>query len=101
VTPLLEVLAALVLLVGIGTLVICSLALLVVRDAYARLHCASLASVVGPLATAIGAMLYMPGGGAVFRAAVFALAALASAAVTTHALARALRIREEVKIPPP
>jgi multisubunit Na+/H+ antiporter MnhG subunit len=100
VTPLLEVLAALVLVVGIGTLVICCLALLVVRDPYARLHCASLASVVGPLATAIAAMLYLPGGGDVFRAALFVLAALASTAVTTHALGRALRIREEVEIPP-
>jgi monovalent cation/proton antiporter MnhG/PhaG subunit len=101
VTSFLEVLAAIVLLVGIGVFVICCLALLVVRDPYARLHCASLASIAGPLATALGAMLSMPGGNTVFRALLFALVALASTAVTTHALGRALRIRQEVEISGP
>ena len=89
-----EALAAVVLALGISVVTLCCLALLVVRDAFARLHCASLASIVGPIAVAIAAGMQDPFGPLGFRALLFAAASICAAAVTTHALGRALKIRE-------
>jgi multisubunit Na+/H+ antiporter MnhG subunit len=89
------VVTALLLAAGIGALLLASAGLLVVRGAYARLHCASLGAVAGPLAVALAVLVEQPGIAVGWRAVLIAILSAATSAVATHAMARAIRLRDQ------
>ena len=70
-----------------------ALGLLSMRDAFARLHAASLIGVVAPTGAAIAASLAFAEPLATAKIAVFLAVALATTGIGTHATARALHLR--------
>lgn len=75
-------------------MMLCCAALPLVRNLYARLHVASLAGIAGPVAVAFAVLIERPGVTLGLHAVIFALFAIGSGAAATHALARALRLRQ-------
>lgn len=89
------IVVALLLLFGVGALLLAATGLLVVRGAYARLHCASLGAVAGPLPVALAVLLDRGMGDLGWRAVLIAILSAATSAVATHAMARATRLRDQ------
>lgn len=92
--------SALVATLGSALVLLGCIALVFLREPFARLHYASLASIVGPLTLGISALgtasLEDTGG----RALMFVVISLGGAALTTHALGRALYFRNRRRAAP-
>jgi len=92
--------SAMIATVGGALVLMCCIALVLLREPFARLHYASLASIVGPVTLGIAALgtasLSDTGG----RAAMFVVISLGGTALTTHALGRALYFRNRRRAGP-
>lgn len=96
----LELAAAAVLGLGLLVTLAGALGVLLLRDAFAALHCASLVGLAGPIAVVAGALSTFSGDAAsVVRLVLFLLVAIASAGAATHAIARALHVRSRTGAP--
>jgi multicomponent Na+:H+ antiporter subunit G len=87
------VLVAALLVVGVGVTLACCVGVLVMRDAYDRLHYTAPATTIAPLAIAAAIVLEEGLSAAGVKALLVALALLVTNPVLTHATARAARIR--------
>jgi multicomponent Na+:H+ antiporter subunit G len=87
-------LVAALLVVGVGVTLACCVGVLVMRDAYDRLHYTAPATTIAPLAIAAAIVLEESFSAAGIKAVLVALALLITNPVLTHATARAARIRE-------
>ena len=85
---------AVLLVLGVGVELACCVGVLVMRDAYDRLHYTAPATTVGALAIAAAIVLQESLSAAGVKALLVALALLVTNPVLTHATARAARIRE-------
>ncbi|HEX8134128.1 MAG TPA: monovalent cation/H(+) antiporter subunit G [Actinomycetes bacterium] len=88
------VLVAALLVVGVGVTLACCVGVLVMRDAYDRLHYTAPAATIAPLAIAAAIVLQERLSAAGIKALLVALALLVTNPVLTHATARAARIRQ-------
>jgi monovalent cation/proton antiporter MnhG/PhaG subunit len=87
-------LVAALLVVGVGVTLACCVGVLVMRDAYDRLHYTAPATTIAPLAIAAAIVVEERLSAAGIKALLVALALLATNPVLTHATARAARIRQ-------
>jgi multicomponent Na+:H+ antiporter subunit G len=87
-------LVAALLVVGVGVTLASCIGVLVMRDAYDRLHYTAPATTIAPLAIAAAIMLEERLSAAGIKALLVALALLVTNPVLTHATARAARIRQ-------
>jgi multicomponent Na+:H+ antiporter subunit G len=87
-------LVAALLVVGVGVTLACCIGVLVMRDAYDRLHYTAPATTIAPLAIAAAVVLEERLSAAGIKALLVALALLVTNPVLTHATARAARIRQ-------
>jgi multicomponent Na+:H+ antiporter subunit G len=85
---------AALLMVGVGVTLASCLGVLVMRDAYDRLHFTAPATTVAPLAVAAAVVLEERLSAAGVKAVLVAIALLLTNPVLTHATARAARVRE-------
>jgi monovalent cation/proton antiporter MnhG/PhaG subunit len=85
---------AVLLVLGVGVELACCVGVLVMRDAYDRLHYTAPATTIGPLAIAAAIVLQESLSAAGIKALLVALALLITNPVLTHATARAARVRE-------
>lgn len=92
--------SAIVATLGAALVLMCCVALVLVREPFARLHYASLASIVGPLTLGIAALGTASLADAGGRAAIFVAISLGGSALTTHALGRALYFRNRRRAGP-
>jgi monovalent cation/proton antiporter MnhG/PhaG subunit len=88
------VLVAALLVVGVGVTLAACVGVLVMRDAYDRLHYTAPATTIAPLAIAAAIVLEERLSAAGIKALLVALALLVTNPVLTHATARAARIRQ-------
>jgi multicomponent Na+:H+ antiporter subunit G len=88
------ILVAALLVVGVGVTLACCVGVLVMRDAYDRLHYTAPATTIAPLAIAAAIVLEERLSAAGIKALLVALVLLVTNPVLTHATARAARIRE-------
>ena len=88
------VLVAALLVVGVGVTLASCVGVLVMRDAYDRLHYTAPAATIAPLAIAAAIVLQERLSAAGIKALLVALALLVTNPVLTHATARAARIRQ-------
>jgi multicomponent Na+:H+ antiporter subunit G len=88
------ILVAALLVVGVGVTLVSCVGVLVMRDAYDRLHFTAPATTVAPLAIAAAIVLEESFSAAGIKALLVALVLLVTNPVLTHATARAARIRE-------
>jgi multicomponent Na+:H+ antiporter subunit G len=89
-----DVVVAALLVVGVGVTLISCLGVLVMRNAYDRLHFTSPATTIAPLAIAAAVVVEERLSAAGIKALLIALVLLVTNPVLTHATARAGRIRE-------
>jgi multicomponent Na+:H+ antiporter subunit G len=82
------------LVVGVGVTLFSCLGVLVMRDAYDRLHFTTPAATLGPVAIAAAVVLEERLSAAGIKAVLVALVLVATNPVLGHATARAARIRE-------
>jgi monovalent cation/proton antiporter MnhG/PhaG subunit len=87
-------LVAALLVVGVGVTLAACVGVLVMRDAYDRLHYTAPATTLAPLAIAAAIVLEERLSAAGIKALLVALALLVTNPVLTHATARAARIRQ-------
>jgi multicomponent Na+:H+ antiporter subunit G len=87
-------LVAALLVVGVGVTLAACVGVLVMRDAYDRLHYTAPATTIAPLAIAAAIVLEERLSAAGIKALLVALALLVTNPVLTHATARAARIRQ-------
>jgi multicomponent Na+:H+ antiporter subunit G len=87
-------LVAALLVVGVGVTLASCVGVLVMRDAYDRLHYTAPATTIAPLAIAAAIVLEERLSAAGVKALLVALALLVTNPVLTHATARAARIRQ-------
>jgi monovalent cation/proton antiporter MnhG/PhaG subunit len=87
-------LVAALLVVGVGVTLASCIGVLVMRDAYDRLHYTAPATTIAPLAIAAAIVLEERLSAAGIKALLVALALLVTNPVLTHATARAARIRQ-------
>jgi monovalent cation/proton antiporter MnhG/PhaG subunit len=87
-------LVAALLVVGVGVTLGACVGVLVMRDAYDRLHYTAPATTIAPLAIAAAIVLEERLSAAGIKALLVALALLVTNPVLTHATARAARIRQ-------
>jgi monovalent cation/proton antiporter MnhG/PhaG subunit len=87
-------LVAALLVVGVGVTLASCVGVLVMRDAYDRLHYTAPATTIAPLAIATAIVLEEGLSAAGIKALLVALALLVTNPVLTHATARAARIRQ-------
>jgi multisubunit Na+/H+ antiporter MnhG subunit len=92
--------SALVATLGSALVLLACIALAFLREPFARLHYASLASIVGPLTLGVAALGTASLADAGGRALIFVVISLAGAALTTHALGRALYFRNRRRAAP-
>ena len=88
------VLVAALLVVGVGVTLASCVGVLVMRNAYDRLHYNAPATTIAPLAIAAAVVLEERLSAAGIKALLVALALLVTNPVLTHATARAARIRQ-------
>jgi multicomponent Na+:H+ antiporter subunit G len=88
------ILVAALLVVGVGVTLASCVGVLVMRDAYDRLHFTAPATTIAPLAIAAAIVLEERLSAAGIKALLVALALLVTNPVLTHATARAARIRQ-------
>jgi monovalent cation/proton antiporter MnhG/PhaG subunit len=84
---------AVLLVLGVGVELGCAVGVLVMRDAYDRLHYTAPATTLGPLAIAAAIVVQESFSQAGVKAILVALALLVTNPVLTHATARAARVR--------
>ena len=82
------------LVIGVGVTLASCVGVLVMRDAYDRLHFTAPATTIAPLAIAAAIVLEERFSAAGIKALLVALALLVTNPVLTHATARAARIRQ-------
>jgi multicomponent Na+:H+ antiporter subunit G len=87
-------LVAALLVVGVGVALASCVGVLVMRDAYDRLHYTAPATTIAPLAIAAAIVLEESFSAAGIKAVLVAVVLLVTNPVLTHATARAARIRE-------
>jgi monovalent cation/proton antiporter MnhG/PhaG subunit len=85
---------AALLTVGVGVTLASCLGVLLMRDAYARLHFTAPATTVAPLAVAAAVLVAEGPSAAGVKAVLVAVVLLLTNPVLTHATARAARVRE-------
>jgi len=88
------ILVVALLVVGVGVTLASCVGVLVMRDAYDRLHFTAPATTIAPLAIAAAIVLEERLSAAGIKALLVALALLVTNPVLTHATARAARIRQ-------
>lgn len=89
-----ELLVIILLTLGVGAELWCCLGLLLMRNVYNRLHYVSLASLLGPIVI-VAAVLVQEGlSQAGIKAILILLVLVTISPVMTHAMARAIRLRE-------
>jgi multicomponent Na+:H+ antiporter subunit G len=88
------VLVAALLVVGVGVTLAACVGVLVMRDAYDRLHYTAPATTIAPLAIAAAVVLEESLSAAGVKALLVALVLLVTNPVLTHATARAARVRQ-------
>lgn len=88
-------LALTLLIGGVAVELACCVGLIVVRDAFDRLHYLGPASTVGPLAIAAAVLVEESFSQAGVKSLLVALLLLLTGPILTHATARAMRIHEE------
>jgi len=91
---LVSVLAIALLTVGVLAALLSCLGMLLVRDAYDRMHFAAPANTIAPVAIALAAVLRSGLGQAGIKALVVAAVLVSTNAALTHATARAAWVRE-------
>jgi multicomponent Na+:H+ antiporter subunit G len=89
-----ELAVAALLVVGVGVTLASCLGVLLMRDAYDRLHYTAPATTVAPLAVAAAVLVAEGPSAAGVKAVLVAIVLLVTNPVLTHATARASRIRE-------
>jgi multicomponent Na+:H+ antiporter subunit G len=89
-----DILVVALLVAGVGVTLASCVGVLVMRDAYDRLHFTAPATTIAPLAIAAAVVLEERLSAAGIKALLVALALLVTNPVLTHATARAARIRE-------
>jgi len=87
------ILVGALLVVGVGVTLASCVGVLVMRDAYDRLHYSSPATTIAPLAIAAAIVLEESFSAAGIKALLVALVLLVTNPVLTHATARAARVR--------
>jgi multisubunit Na+/H+ antiporter MnhG subunit len=92
--------SALVATLGGALVLLGCIALVFLREPFARLHYASLASIVGPLTLGVAALGTASLADAGGRALIFVAISLGGTALTTHALGRALYFRNRRRAAP-
>jgi monovalent cation/proton antiporter MnhG/PhaG subunit len=89
-----QVVVAILLTLGVGVELTCCVGVLVMRDAYDKLHYTAPATTVGSLAIAAAVVVSESLSQAGVKALLVFLALLVTNPVLTHATARAARVRE-------
>jgi monovalent cation/proton antiporter MnhG/PhaG subunit len=89
-----DVLAAVLLTAGVLVVVACCIGVLVMDDAYDKLHYLGPAGIVGPVAIAVAIVVKESFSPAGIKAILTALLLVIAGPVLSHALARALYIRQ-------
>jgi monovalent cation/proton antiporter MnhG/PhaG subunit len=89
-----EVAVALLLTLGVGVELLCCVGVLVMRDAYDKLHYTAPATTVGSLAIAAAVVVDESLSQAGVKALLIFVALLVTNPVLTHATARAARVRQ-------
>ena len=89
-----QVAVAALLTLGVGVELVCCVGVLVVRDAYDKLHYTAPATTVGSLAIAAAVVVSESLSQAGIKALLVFLALLVTNPVLTHATARAARVRQ-------
>jgi monovalent cation/proton antiporter MnhG/PhaG subunit len=89
-----ELVVAALLVVGVGATFLSCVGVLVMRDAYDRLHYTAPAATIAPVAIAVAVVLEERLSAAGIKAVLVALVLLITNPVLGHATARAARIRE-------
>lgn len=85
---------------GVGIELACCLGVLVMRDAYDKLHYLGPAAIVGPLAIAVAVVVKESLSQAGIKALLVAALMIVASPVLTHATARALYIRRRDHVEP-
>jgi monovalent cation/proton antiporter MnhG/PhaG subunit len=89
-----DAVVAVLLVVGVGSVLLSCLGVLVMRDALDRLHFTAPASTIAPVALAVAVLVEEPLSSAGIKAVLVALLILVTTPALTHATARAARVRE-------
>ncbi len=89
-----QVAVAVLLTLGVGVELACCVGVLVMRDAYDKLHYTAPATTIGSLAIAAAVVVSAPLSQAAVKALLVFLALLVTNPVLTHATARAARVRQ-------
>lgn len=95
-----EILAAVLLGLGVLIELLCAVGVLVSRNSFARLHYLAPATTVGPLAIAAAVLVAESDAQAKIKSVLVAVALLASGPILTHATARAAWTRLQVRPDP-
>lgn len=82
------------LVLGVGIQLVCALGLLVFRDVFERLHLVGPANGVGALAIAVAVAVDTPAGDGGVKALLVGGVLLVTGPIITHAVGRALTLRE-------
>jgi multicomponent Na+:H+ antiporter subunit G len=89
-----DVAVAVLLALGVGSVLLSAAGLLATRDPYDQLHFTGPATVIAPVAIAAAVLVEEPFSSAGIKSVLVALVMLATGPVLIHATARAARIRE-------
>lgn len=92
-----EILAAVLLGLGVFTELLCAIGILVLRNPFARLHYLAPSTTVGPLAIAAAVLVAESDSHAKIKSVLVAVVLLASGPILTHATARAVWIRSQAR----
>jgi monovalent cation/proton antiporter MnhG/PhaG subunit len=90
-----DVVVAILLGIGVASILVSCIGVLVMRDALDRLHFTAPASTIAPVCLAAAVLVEEPLSSAGVKAVLVALLIVLTTPVLTHATARAARIREE------
>ena len=95
-----DLLVVSLLVIGVAVELLCCLAVLVMDDAYDKLHYLGPAAIVGPAAIAVAVVVREALSQAGIKALLTAALLLVASPVLTHATARALYIRQRDHVEP-
>lgn len=90
-----EAVVAVLLGIGVAAILLSALGMLVMRDAFDRLHFTGPASTIAPLCFAAAVLVEEPLSSAGVKAVIVAVLIAVTTPVLSHATARAMRIREQ------
>jgi multicomponent Na+:H+ antiporter subunit G len=91
-----DALSVALLVFGVATILLCSLGVLVLRDALVRLHCVGLATSLAPLAIAAAVVIDRSPSQAGIKAILVYRLLLLIGSVLTHATGRAIYLRRQM-----